>query len=203
MPIPVCLRESSIPEKALRKSELVVVTACAAHDAQNAFRWGMGKNFKDKQALRDLYIGIDSLRNSMELLHQHLAEWVVKVLEFVPHRPFDTEEHRRNLWQSLDLDTETAEILAHELQYYFEDGKINVSTNNVGNPDVLDLIMKCLQSAWKFRRFTESRFLTAGCSCRTMLAAQLLGIHGLVDHILSATGKPSFYLGWVSTHPRR
>ena len=194
-PMPACLSDNDISEQTLRKTELVIVTACAAHDIQNAFRWGIGKDFKDKQLVRDLYIGIDSLRNSIELLNRHMAEWIAQKLDFVPDRPYADGEYRRCLWLSLDLEAETAEILAHELQFHFEDGRIKVTEQKVGDPELIDLIIKCLQSAWKFRRFTDSRFMTAGSSCRTLLAAYLLGISDLVDMILDAPGKSPFYLG--------
>ena len=36
---------------------------------------------------------------------------------------------------------------------------------------------------WRFHRFAESRWLTIGTSCRTMLAAFMIGISDLVKHI--------------------
>ena len=193
-PIPQCLANHDVAEGTFRKTELVIVTPCAAHDAQTAFRWGMGTAFQDKQRLRYLYIGIDSLRNSMDFINRHLAEWIARRLDFVPHRSFEDVEHRRVLWQSLDIEAETVDVLSDTLQYYFEDGRIHVTEQMVGNAEVLDLIMQCLQSAWKFVRFADSRFLTAGSSCRTLLAAYLLGIDDLVELILEAPGKAPFYL---------
>eukprot|EP00974_Lingulodinium_polyedra_P043754 4200419-Lingulodinium_polyedra.AAC.1 len=69
-------KEGGTTEKILRLSELVLVTPCAAHDAQNAFRWGMQSMAKDKEMLRDVYVSIESLRNSLDLINSHVAEWV-------------------------------------------------------------------------------------------------------------------------------
>ena len=58
------------PEVA-RLTEFVVVTACALHDAQNAFKWALWKQFVEKELTRDIYIGIESLRKSADLLPFH------------------------------------------------------------------------------------------------------------------------------------
>ena len=59
-----------------------VVMACAPHDAQNAFRWSMGCWLEDKGFLRAVYDVIDSLRNTMDIVHSHLAEWIVRRMSF-------------------------------------------------------------------------------------------------------------------------
>eukprot|EP00974_Lingulodinium_polyedra_P103391 10011132-Lingulodinium_polyedra.AAC.1 len=46
----------------LKKTEYVVVTPCADHDARNAFRWTLHNQVKDKEVARDCYIAIEALR---------------------------------------------------------------------------------------------------------------------------------------------
>ena len=89
--------EAKTTEDILRLSELVVVTPCAAHDAQNAFRWGMGEMAKDKNLLRDVYVGIESLRNSLDLINRHVAEWVARRLSYREHRKKGHNGRRCNI----------------------------------------------------------------------------------------------------------
>ena len=66
----------------LTLTEFVVVTACACHDAQNAFKWSMQDLMVDTALLRDIYVGIESLRNSFDIPTAHIGEWVALRLSF-------------------------------------------------------------------------------------------------------------------------
>ena len=74
--------EANTTVQILRLSELVVVTACGGHDAQNAFRWSMGDAAKNKVLLRDTYVGIESLRNSLDLITALDGAWVAVRLSY-------------------------------------------------------------------------------------------------------------------------
>ena len=56
-----------------RALEIVVCTPCALHDAQNAFRWAFLPQCCDSQLMRDLYVSIESLRNSHSLIQEHIG----------------------------------------------------------------------------------------------------------------------------------
>ena len=59
-----------------RNTWLVVVTPCALHDAQNAFRWAFLSQHKNRALMRDVYIACASLRNSSDLLSSRMASFV-------------------------------------------------------------------------------------------------------------------------------
>ena len=112
-PIPAASKSATIlPEHVLRSYELVLVTPCAAHDAQSAFRWGMGARIHDRALLRDVYIGVEALRHTFDLLVNHAAEWVAKHIDFVPARSPQVVKGREELWLSLGIEEETASVLA-------------------------------------------------------------------------------------------
>ena len=69
----------------MKESEWVVVTACAAHDMHNAFKWSMSDAFADTDMIRDCFIGVESIRNSFDVILTYLGEWVVYSVP--PHRP--------------------------------------------------------------------------------------------------------------------
>ena len=106
----------------------------------------------------------------------------------------DWIEHRRFLWQSLDVEHETVDVLAETLQLQYEDGQIQVTQDVSGMPGWVDTITFVLLSAWKFVRFTDSRFLSVGISARTTIAALLLGIDSLVAMIKEDPIASKFYL---------
>ena len=51
-----------------------------------------------------------------------------------------------------------------------------------------------LMNVWSFRRFSDSRWISLGSSCRTLLAAVVLGLPDLVDEILANPRASSYFL---------
>jgi len=183
-----------VPAEVLRLSEFVVFTACAAHDAQSASRWGLRKWLGDKDLLRDVYVCIEPLRRSMDLAHGHLAEWVASRIEFVDELQMDAVDQRRLLWQALDVEMETADVLAEVLQLTFEGGRLRVARSVSARADLVSLIVTALSSAWRFQRWNERRFLIAGAQARTMVAAMLTGVEDLVAFIRADESASKFFI---------
>ena len=98
--------------------EFVVVTPCALHDSQNAFRWAFGEECKDRALMRDLYISVESLRNSGDLLSSRLGSWVCSCIRFVGEQGPLWRKHQMELWTGLDVSPEIVELLvAVELRW--------------------------------------------------------------------------------------
>eukprot|EP00974_Lingulodinium_polyedra_P085686 8297665-Lingulodinium_polyedra.AAC.1 len=79
----------------LNLSEFVLCTPCALHDCQNAFRWSMHADFKDRALLRDVYISIASLRKSFDLLTNYLPGWIAERLTFRAPMPVEWVQERK------------------------------------------------------------------------------------------------------------
>ena len=183
-----------IPVNVFRDMEWVVVTGCGAHDAHNALKWSFFHAFENKDMLRDAYVCVASLRNSMDLIGKYLAEWVRSKMGFQDPAPPEWCQSMRGLWLCLDVDPETTELLAFDLQLEFRDDCLFVSRDWACKPDVVGAIAGALLSVWKFTPFTESRWLTIGRSSRSMVAARLCGIESLVKFIARAPGASMYYL---------
>ena len=108
------------------RMEMVVVTPCALHDSHNAFRWAFLQQVKDRSLMRDLYISVESLRNSADLLSSHMASWILSVLTFVDAQDEIWVQEYRVLWESLDVEPSLIELLAAELQLRWEGGRLCV-----------------------------------------------------------------------------
>ena len=76
----------------------------------------------DTDLLRDLYVVIESLRNSADLIDCYIAQWVMLRLAFAPPRGQDWVDCRRALLLALGVEVETCEILASTLELVLEDG---------------------------------------------------------------------------------
>ena len=68
---------------------------CAAHDAHNSFKWALWFQFEDKNLLRDAYIIVESLRNSMNLLNKYMHAWIASRLSYAADMTSDKLEERQ------------------------------------------------------------------------------------------------------------
>ena len=180
----------------LRAGEWVVVTPCAAHDAQSAFRWGMKEALDDKDLTRDTYIIIESLRNSYALLKGYAMDWVESRICFVPVMQMDEIAMRRDVWQALDVEMETVEVLSEHLQLRFEGGQLLIREGCQALPhfELLDIIETALFAVFKFKKWSESRWLTAGGAARTMIASMLCGLEDLIAYIREHEKNRKWYI---------
>ena len=108
----------------LELMEFVAITPCALHDSQNAFRWGLLSQCQDRQLMRDVYISVEALRNSADLLHSRMNTWLVSVMDFHPARGEDWVGRQRAVWTALGVEADLAELLATELELCWEGDKL-------------------------------------------------------------------------------
>ena len=179
-----------------RMTEFVVVTPCALHDAQNAFRWGFFSEVQERELMRDIYVGIESLRNSHDLLHSFVGEWVASRLSLHEGKPLEWQESQQAMWYALGLDPALAELLVNDLQLYFQRGRMWVwSAAAVAiDADVIDRITYAFKALMRYIKFTESRWLTVGSSARSLVASLMLGLIDLVEFIQKHANSGLWYL---------
>lgn len=130
----------------------------------------------------------------MDLLINHLAGWIGLRISYRPPRSQAENDASMRVWEVLDVDVETATILAETLELRFEDGRLCISEACSGRYDLIELISTALLSVWKFVQWSESRFLTVGVSARRVVAALLTGLEDLVDLIRADSSCSHFYI---------
>ena len=89
----------------------------------------MHEDFSNRDMMRDIYIAIESLRNTADLISEHMASWVSSRLKFVDDRGPDWVAEQQQVWMALGVELEQAELLSERLQYCFEDGNICIHNN--------------------------------------------------------------------------
>ena len=71
-----------MPCNFLQMTQFVVTTACCVHDVNKAGEWAQWGSFHDRDLLRDVFVAFESLRNSVNLIYDHMDEWIVKRFAF-------------------------------------------------------------------------------------------------------------------------
>ena len=75
--------------------------------------------------MRDVYIAVESLRNSADLVSSRLASFIHQSLVFVDGRGPDWVDRRRVLLESLDAPMDLLDVLL-DLELTWEDGRLAV-----------------------------------------------------------------------------
>ena len=172
-----------ISQELFRETEFLVFTPCALHDAGNAFKWAMLSKMRNKDLLRDAYITVESVRNSWSAITGHVCKWIVRRVSFVASMTLEEIDTWRTVWSALDVDVETVDVLAEQLQVRFEGGRLKVHQCAANMMEWASAVETALLSAWKLTKWTESRWMSIGRSSRSMTAALLLGLPDLVAHV--------------------
>eukprot|EP00974_Lingulodinium_polyedra_P017600 1708100-Lingulodinium_polyedra.AAC.1 len=103
-------------------------------------------------------------------------------------------DQRTQLWDALGLKEEVATLLSQVLEVEFLDGRLYISEDCEEINDLVSMIQTTFLSAWKFTKFTESRWLTVGTSARSLVCGFLLGLQDLINEISSDPQHSLFYL---------
>ena len=164
-------------------------TGCMLHDVQNSLKWSILSYVQDKATMRSCFIACESLRNGFDCLVRKVSEWLPQVIRYEDWGCPDAGR----IWTMLNVEPEWVELLT-QLQIRWDEGVLKIACAYDGRHDTPQLVATCLLLLWKFRRFSESRWLTLGDSCRALLASELCGLTALVQAILADSSYSSYYL---------
>ena len=83
------------------------------------------------------------------------------------------------LWTCLGVEPEVVEMMV-EHHIIFTDGVLWIGADKATvDVYVWNQLCSMLTAIWKFNKCSDSRYLTMGCSCRTVIAGFLTGISSL------------------------
>ena len=69
-----------------------------------------------------------------------------------------------------------------------------VATRHAADAQIHDRVTVALLHVWKFRKFSDSRWVTLGPSMRTLLASLLLGLKEYVDYCIGVAKCKPYYI---------
>ena len=188
--------KSKAESELLQHHEWVVTAGCALHDAHNTLKWGL--NFKGfgPQLLKDLFIVMQSLKNSFNLVTERLTPWLVRNLIFTDRADCPPAHELLALWTFMGVDPVLAEQVTSDmaLHWDFELGKLRVAADFRQTKDAFEELVGAIMGIWNFRPFSDSRWITVGLSCRSLVAGLLTGLPSLVDDIRQHCGDKLYYI---------
>ena len=169
----------------------LLCTGCGLHDIHNGLTWGLSKLEQSKIMLDDLYIVLESLRNGFKHLQAHLPAFLVEFVAF-DDISFDRDSLYA-FYTALDVTPELCTMLADKGILWF-DGKLRVGTAFRDDPDIMIWLYHSMMTVFRFKKYSASRWISIGCSLRTLVASCALGLRQLYQFTLD-DGASTYYLG--------
>ena len=130
----------------------VTSTGCSAHDLANALRWANLESFGNRQAMRAMWVCVESLRSSLDQLLRCLPSWLQD------HLAFDRYEGDVDLvdfWKLLGLHPDWCEELA-VLQVRFRDGVLLVAPQFEGDVALPQRLANIFMHLLEFRAWSDT-----------------------------------------------
>jgi hypothetical protein len=169
-----------------------VETGCSAHDASGSLKWALDR-FGTKETHDNLFIAIESLRNSVQHLASHITSWLS--LSLVYCRTV-SDESEATFWRALGVPATWVDDFVR-VGARFQDGQLQVRSDLRSDPDPMARVTEVMLFMMHWRKFAMTRFLGLGFSSRSLLRSLVLGIDGLMAHTRSDKNVSEYHAhGW-------
>ena len=174
--------------------EWPIFVPCILHDLQNSQKWSLYHFYSEQGLIKDIHIGIESLRNGYDLLLKHLSKFIFDHLKFRPEADLPSEDILRQLWSALGAEPDILDYLVSHRVLWI-DGGLNMLDSYAADPRLLEDLSASLLSLWKFRPFTDSRWMSLGRSSRPIAAGFLTGLGDFAVSIINNSAESSYFIG--------
>ena len=164
---------------------------CVAHDISGGLRWGQ-MHMMFPTVTKDLYVSVESCRNTFAQLYSFLILFFTQYLSF--DRVVD-ETMEQYWWTMMGIPTTWIEDYILVAPRWL-DNTLHVRSGLQNTTDGLENISAVFIHCMQWKRFTETRWLTVGASCRRLMCSIAMGLDGLFT-VTRAGGNYEYYAhGW-------
>lgn len=182
----------------------VVSTGCAAHDAHNAAMWaarGALRGADEKDILKKLHNGVEALRNAFDYLQQFLPAFVATHLSYRTPEESNDKGQVYVYWRVLCFEEDLCQLMA-SLDLEWVDGELKICQSMQDEEEnLVQVVSDALLCVFKLVKATESRWLSLGHACRTLVGAWSIGLEALVAMIRADPCTHDYYIKGTSKLP--
>jgi hypothetical protein len=168
-----------------------VSVKCVLHLAHGGLKRGIANITEDKMILKSAWVTLESLRSSLGQLLCCAPAWINLRLQFEDWAMGSQEA----LWRTLGIETEVADVLV-DLQLRWDPSarKLKVARRHMYSPTLSSDILAVMRTTWRFRSFSDSRWIGLGSCARTLASATLLGLEDLVTFVRATPGQSHYFI---------
>ena len=158
--------------------EWFLETGCAAHDGSGGLKWGLAR-WSTEFVQDNLYISIESLRNTFSHLASHLGQWLGVVVTYTRHVDDDAEE---KWWRLLGVPADWVDDFV-AVAPRWSSGQLHCRAALQDDPESFQHITRIFLWCMRWTKFSMTRWLTVGISCRAFLRSLSVGIVSLMQFV--------------------
>ena len=162
---------------------------CVNHSIHGALKWAILEFINDKMCVKNCFVVVESLRNSYGQLVANVGPWLRSVIKY---EDWDMS-HQTELWTVLGMEPEWAERMA-EMQVRFSDGHLRVAASFEDDETVVEDLITIFLQALRLKKISDSRWVSLGGSCRTLVCSFAIGLSSLVDFVLRSPSESRYFL---------
>ena len=165
-------------------------TECYNHDSHSALEWGIRvSGYGARETCRYAFVAVESLRQGYSELIRLLPEWVGRTLRFesCDYEPF------LHVWRSCGVDPTLLGVL-DDLQLRYQNGSVFVTVRWQSLPTIENVVCFVIIALWRWSRFTASRWITFGLSCRITLCTMMTGLEDYHTWLMLKDGSRKYHL---------
>ena len=169
----------------LEQLEWSEMIGCALHDAHNALKWGLHQQCSDRQFMKDLWKVFQALRNSYDLILKYVCPWLIEHVAWTEEANCPPMDELQDVWDTLGLDPVLSQLMVEEMRMRWDPQtqRLHIKSDWQRRPNAMDDIATVLLGVWRFKQFSDSRWVTIGCNSRSIVAGLLTGLDSLVGRI--------------------
>ena len=103
-------------------------------------------------------------------------------------------------WTALGVEPKLVTTLSEDLQLSWDNDTelLRVADDWAGQSNAMEEISGALLGVLHFQKFSDSRWVSVGTSCRALAAGMLTGLPSLIEHIREDPKMSDFYIGGAS-----
>ncbi len=158
-------------------TDWVLIVPCSLHDSSNALKWAlreMGTEFVQTET----HIAIEALRNTYGPLHDKVAAFLVQ------HLRFREQSHQHDqvaaFWRALGVEADWIDLMVG-VNPQFDGSLLYVNPSLKEDGECLDKVFICIVYCMKWKKFSVTRWLGFGSSCRLLTLSLAVGIQRITQ----------------------
>ena len=188
--------EPDVEAKLAEWSDWDLYMKCKAHGMQNSIAWGF-KPWASADCLSDAHLTVKGYMTNSKELRLRVDAFMMQYVEFVARS--ESQGDRETWWTFLGVPSSWLRIFA-QADPFWDGQRVRVNASLLEHVNCWEELRKIFLFAFRWRSWSDTRWLNCGKSSRSYVCARACGVDGMIKTCLADPACPKSYM--KSSHAR-